>query len=955
MPPFPGRSPDRFEDWAEPTAIFTDGTKGCWDFRRYPQLWDPMRPWRAFARLPKSWNHPELPELWPVTEFFKWNNPSTSASGGYWLPSRIRRLFDRRTLVEERVYQRFKACKNLVDFDKFKQSLPWFDPLDLETASEWNTWREGREWIARTTFYIAELHAFEHWMETEAEHQSSMLVGKWPPNVSFPRPQGLMGVWAQTIRCRAEWEKLLHAGIPVYFLMEVPPSHPLIRSASDGNLDADERYRHNAFDASLVRHNGRLYNRIWTFNDHSASSVRYISNKVYLPSSIWHPSPSSPPHISSTAWDQPFTSYIYQDHSVFRAFHPISPSDLEIRRRERLHFAILNPDDRIFAIAPDPHPILTVLPTSRDSGITYYKEETDNEGHFWATRLEGRREIQTTEFLSCYHFNYPKNKIIIFSDWPFPGRSRSVGRVVSDVQLPPRDDPDWSTRLYYQAAYQPETRDPPFHTWKAPRQSMGAQFELVKNPRRPSPYPLPKRLPVAPVDALRVAPAIVVFEPWMTNRDATLLMPTRPIPPFLEYVQAPAGMDMPNSPEAIEKVISQQARLRDEVRRRFHLPRHGLEWLSEALSQWNLHSHHITCYPIRLSNFHGETRSEDVWELIQAEASVGDVVVMSSYHEVDTTMTFNLGFRYAEDALCVWSAFLGVLYRDRLLEARPVKAILGKCRVLALDYSLQRPHVARIERLRHVADREICLHRDCGDIFNSAKALLERLKCDYLPSSINACDPIIVGELPSPSQTYYHQLPKTNTTFGFKSQPASDLKEDQDFTEFMTITPQVPLQDITLGENTQSPKRMEKKRPRQAKQVRTAYALANRGAVSRLNGRSRHELKRALKDLIRHLQVSWKHVTLSDFVQPATESLVSFFEALWEWSDDCKDKLIRLRERDDLDLDFSSFDDAFGEVILPRGLFGDDYLEISKARHDYERRKSYPSHSLTEEFQTILT
>ena len=48
VPPCPGFVPEGFDLWAHPSTAFTDGSRGRWDFRYYPQLYESARPWLGF-------------------------------------------------------------------------------------------------------------------------------------------------------------------------------------------------------------------------------------------------------------------------------------------------------------------------------------------------------------------------------------------------------------------------------------------------------------------------------------------------------------------------------------------------------------------------------------------------------------------------------------------------------------------------------------------------------------------------------------------------------------------------------------------------------------------------------------------------------------------------------------------------------------------------------------------
>jgi hypothetical protein len=80
VPPCPGFSPEGFNLWAHPITAFTDGSRGAWDFRSYPQLFDPSRPWLGHATFSSQIGADsdrlrlKRVESWSVMDFWRWND-----------------------------------------------------------------------------------------------------------------------------------------------------------------------------------------------------------------------------------------------------------------------------------------------------------------------------------------------------------------------------------------------------------------------------------------------------------------------------------------------------------------------------------------------------------------------------------------------------------------------------------------------------------------------------------------------------------------------------------------------------------------------------------------------------------------------------------------------------------------------------------------------------------------
>lgn len=88
----------------------------------------------------------------------------------------------------------------------------------------------------------------------------------------------------------------------------------------------------------------------------------------------------------------------------------------------------------------------------------------------------------------------------------------------------------------------------------------------------------------------------------------------------------------------------------------------------------------IICYPLRISNVDiGIVEPLDVVGAFHYLATIerwGDIAMISLVHEVDMTLTVDVGFTNLEDALAMWSKD-GRKYADRHWDIQPISGVLG--------------------------------------------------------------------------------------------------------------------------------------------------------------------------------------------------------------------------------------------------------------------------------------
>jgi len=86
------------------------------------------------------------------------------------------------------------------------------------------------------------------------------------------------------------------------------------------------------------------------------------------------------------------------------------------------------------------------------------------------------------------------------------------------------------------------------------------------------------------------------------------------------------------------------------------------------------------CYPIRISGFHGDVTSDHVFGVLHRLLCIHyhEVVIFSSYCEVDTTRTVEFGMRFCKDALYIRGLLHGVKADGRFLDVQFLSSMSGK-------------------------------------------------------------------------------------------------------------------------------------------------------------------------------------------------------------------------------------------------------------------------------------
>jgi hypothetical protein len=675
-------------------------------------MFDPHRPWLGyhlnFHELTPECVPMELDVL-PVTSFFSWNSPGNPENGGHWLRRLLIQLFAIRALAEASLELAIRDLKQWAAIPMYWSdlSLPWYDTEDERKALRWQSWREGRDSLGRTLLYTAEIKAMKRWVD-------ALEPGTTDPGSPLvcPTRSDLMGVWGATINQRSEWSSLRHGGIPVYVISEIPRDHPLWPHTKPGNIDGDERYRHNAFDAEHKR-----INPFWRFNVNSFSILEPLKDIHYcacIPLSHrpprlqrWskHPSIS---HLST------WTTYIFEDAEVTRdwtgKWDVKSYWTMRKKYDDRKHFGFVPPEHRVLSVRDDPHPIFQAMPKARAAGVTHIKEETLHpESNVWWARKLGATTKKHVANSAIYIFEYPHERITIYSNYPFPGRDPHLGLQNNGVEV--SVPPMWiETRNYFihnsrHLDSKPDNMCSPDYTWKAtcslPPSNDAGPIRTIRSGYSYHPYREQQDVATPntgqhivldfPIIFPRVAPSslrttdsqpLTLFEGGIHVDGIGTSIYTS-----LHDTCPTEGPDI-----TAPALVRQRHTLQNQISRRLFNPIRGAELCSDVLTLWEIpHSNRVLCWPVRVANLDGSTRAEDVLSTILQLLPTADIIVFAFYSEVDTTNTLDVGMRCAEDALFLWLCLHGVMLGDRILEVYPITCLVGSGFAIGNSWDAQRP------------------------------------------------------------------------------------------------------------------------------------------------------------------------------------------------------------------------------------------------------------------------
>ena len=758
VPPFPGVSPAWIYDPSHPESCFVDGTLGAFDHRHYAQLFNHRCPWGPFHDNPLSLDyHASSCEIQTVGAFFIWNQPGNPTRGGRWSKQRLLDLFRQRdryegefhALMHEPVADEFQkkfrdATQRARDYD-----LPFYDPLEYTETLQWGSFGEGRDRLAHTLRYTADMKAIVRWYQAECAFQNFR-----GDSTTLPPPNpDIMGTWAPTIDTKRRWTFLMHSCVPIYMIARIPSGHPLLNQAIPGNLDADERYRKNEYDVehSLQEEwHAPLCNTFESFPLLPLETASY-----HLPESLI--APQSVPcrdNQKSTSYRLTWRSCIFLDDTIPRILcdEDISQKDWsQLRHKcDSSLFPFLPPSYRLLRADTDRHPLLDVIGSCKGHGnrIQRYEEVYDAEidGYYPRKREHVTSISNYLRDTALYRFFFEREGVEILSGYPFPGRSLSFGRVNYDsseedkekdatavLQIPSR-------RYFFHRpeGYTPDDNTPlpePVFTWQPldgsdtapinqapivacrypvvptmlidgdgdPRLQLMTrdiagndyQFTIMDDPI----LALELKLITFKAKMSRQSEASKVFEDYVTELSTIApvseeereshFFRARRLSEFARQRDPNHVLPHVRTPEELEEDIrhydylsQQRTRLHTNLSQRLFRPRFSDRLIAPKLTSWQIYggTDRDVCFPVRIASLDGNVATETLFSMLYKMLDIDphEVVVFSTYLEADSTRTFDLGMRFAEDAVLVRLFLHGTEIDGRYIEVQFLRGMAGK-------------------------------------------------------------------------------------------------------------------------------------------------------------------------------------------------------------------------------------------------------------------------------------
>lgn len=624
-----------------------------------------------------------------------------------------------------------------------------------------------------------------------------------------------------------------------------------------------------------------------------------------------------------------------------------------------------------------------MLPEGRNRGTTHFLEQTDGSGNFWA-------EWTFSMIDTRYQFQYERDRVIIHSSRPFPGRLRSVGRVphlavhFDDCDLPHMQRfPDNSTRHYYlKKSDIGKVND--FVIWNPEKDSKG--FDIITDAKeaaalqRSMPYIVPasNRLECT-IPSSTERPPSILFDSYASSATTIadlISQPTTPEPlDILDDQRAiyddilELNMTAETRANKIEEIAAllreQEKEMIQESATRFFF-REWENWASKLIVQAQIPGSDAVYYPIRVCNWDGSIGYDELLGLLDKATGPLDIIAMSLHYERDGTVTSDIGYRYCEDALGVWSALRCLRVGEHILEVYPLKAIPHLVWFSSLDFNGIRPKTERLEKLHCLLIREYHLRRDQSQedwviskcVFILMDHIQEKSAGEYgFGNDDEEHWPPLITAL---------RLHGTNRDSHFSQKCAAGSLVQLDSDERLLSgfhsgrirlgpVQAKPIADEDTGNleegeskdvGMETKARAKKRRKMLAKRIRGAEHQSSDVDQSQAWSMTSYEcgqLKRATMDHADRLTVCWKMLNLKPFDRDLIKtdtSLVSFYRYLWSWRDECMDALSAFRGSGAHQFDFSPFEVAFGDLGDLCKVYGKEYRDLICARGQYEAERS---------------
>ncbi|KAG8824501.1 hypothetical protein FRC17_009081 [Serendipita sp. 399] len=991
IPPYPGVPPKFSTTPNCDVSCHVDGTYGAFDARRYPQLYDSRRPWLPFYDNPASLAFdPTCCEVASPNDFFYWNEPGQPSHDGSWVHRWLHSLFSRREHVEARFAHLVSIAAKLNGLRSFNgpsqhhatYDLPWYDPLSYKQAKKWRYWLDGREPLSYTLQYVAAMNTLNRWLQAQIDTQK----WGWSDWDKEMPDQSLMGAWASTITRQEDWLFLMRFRVPVYVVTRIPSDHPSSRQLQPGNLDADEHYRMNAFDSHhrLGPSWTTRYRHLHSF----VPGLRLACRAEYMPCELLNiPPPTLPANTVATSPLLGWKSAIYQ-HNVPRFDASVYTQQIKAAPARRSV-------DELFPVALsklqaeiDRHPLLNAIGSkfARNGNQTSQFVElydSDADGYYPRRLGRGTPYAKATIGTSSYCWKYPAERIEIYLDYQFPGRSYLFGRVVHDFEddVPDSDADDdddvldkekISPRKYFRD--KPTRNQIPLFTWQLSdshrrnegspsRNSINSPSSVPHTPTNLTPVPLSTEQFIVTVD-----PPWIVFIGWLREsyeaQERQMPQPSFVSGLFTDYVdqlakfqncieekpfwalvkmQAERTVNATITVDSVKTIRANRSLLQERLQRRFFRPVLGDHTVAPRPVPWRVTdgSSRDICYPIRLSGVHGDVQTTTVLAMLESTLGIPQhfIVILSSSQEVDTTRSFELGLRYCEDALLISLLLHGVEVDERLLEVQFLYAMSKKVDVIMLpeDATLRSPR----ERLKQIW---ALLHQPGID--PNLTGYTYQLWSDVLKSftSSSVMTPDEVREIQgcgSPVRGVLTSIPSLlePSHYGLFDQPLSSTQQislgpadPAPITSLRLLCHTAMTHQLHFPTSIVSAGRPKGARTRKAHKNDVKHrALPNvESAASRMSSEMRSNLRKAIVQRAEYLQRCWRPMSLElpefKFRIPSemkeVDAMIHFYSALWDWQDECRGVLCKFREACTDHYDYSSFELAFGPLTRLDSLRG---------------------------------
>lgn len=406
-------------------------------------MYDERTPWVPFhiALPPPESIHDRVEHLQPP-DFFLWDGfQSQNGRGGRWNLPRLQQLLQRRHLVEqtfEQALERSSDPKGAKLRSHYGAFLPYLDPLSHDMCRSWTSWGDGRDAVAHTIRYVAEMGALINWLK-ELRFQSQD-VGDLSPRSTDNK---FLGSWMGSVKHHEHWRFLFHSPLPLYGLFVLDEGHPLRRYSKEGYLHGDELYRTPGLVHYLklgpTAYKPNFYSgSTRVLNSSSALRPSKESYDFQLPRNLRVSSPGGRLLTqSSIEWGLPFHSYPFLDNKIRRELPEFMSKHYKdiVCRFKQLAKATTNPILSEWALKTKSrrmpvHPLATYLiPKQRGSKMMVFEEVEEDGIRYPLQIFPNQQKARRDSFDNKWDLG---SNVFLWSIYPWP--------MVDDVQIPAFDN-----------------------------------------------------------------------------------------------------------------------------------------------------------------------------------------------------------------------------------------------------------------------------------------------------------------------------------------------------------------------------------------------------------------------------------------------------------------------------------------------------------------------------------